>query len=172
VVNPAAPLISIYFCKRVSVRITTNKEAAMKGPTVALLISALSLAACGGAADKGGGETTTPKDEAGPPAAGAEPEIITSLDDGDAEHRWVVFDFTADQKEDYDRQLEENRRTGGYEVTIEFTPAQLEAIRRVCPECEETFITWDADCIFGSRVGLRFDDAGKIIEPEPPRTSR
>lgn len=144
----------------------------MKALTRALLISALSLAACGGAANKGRGETAAAADEAAQPAAGAEPEIITSLDDGDAGHRWVVFDLTADQQEDYDRQLEENRRTGGYEVTITFTPAQLEAIRRVCPECEETSITWDADCIFGNRVGLAFDDAGRIIEPEPPRTSR
>lgn len=144
----------------------------MKGSIVALLVSALCLAACGRAADKGRAEAAAPTDEAAQPAAGAEPEIITSLDDGDAEHRWVVFDLTADQQEEYDRQLEENRRTGGYEVTIKFTPAQLEAIRRVCPACEETSITWDADCIFDSRVGLTFDDAGRIIEPEPPRTSR
>lgn len=143
----------------------------MKGSIVPLLVSALCLAACGRAADKPENERAAETDAARPPGP-AEPEIVTSLDDGDAEHRWVVFDLTAGQKEDYDRQLEENRRTGSYEVTIEFTPAQLEAVRRVCPECEETSITWDADCIFDGRVGLTFDDAGKIVEPEPPRTSR
>lgn len=135
------------------------------------LAVALSLAACGGAADRAEGEKAAETDSARPPGP-EEPEIVTSLDDGDAEHRWVVFDLTADQQNEYDRQLEENRRTGGYEVTIEFTAAQLEAIRRVCPECEETSVTWDADCIFGGSVGLTFDDAGRIIEPEPPRTSR
>jgi len=144
----------------------------MKALTVAVFILALCLTACGGAADRAEGGKAAAPAVAGQPAAGAEPEIITSLDDGDAERRWLVFDLTADQKEDYDRQLEENRRTGGYEVTINFTPAQLEAVRRVCPECEETSITWDAGCIFSGRVGLTFDDAGKIIEPEPPRTSR
>jgi hypothetical protein len=144
----------------------------MRALTVPVFILALSLAACGGAADRAEGEKAAAADAAGQPAAGAEPEIITSLDDGDAEHRWVVFDLTPDQKTDYDRRLEENRRTGGRNVTVTFTAAQLEAIRRVCPACEETSVTWDADCVFEGRVALRFDDGGRIIEPEPPRASR
>lgn len=143
----------------------------MNGAIAWTFAAALCLAAYGGAADKAEDEKATGKDAARAQSR-AEPEIITSLDDGDAENRWVVFGLTADQERDYDRQLDENRRTGGYQVTIKFTAAQLEAVRAVCPECEETSITWDADCVFAGRVGLRFDDDGKIIEPEPPRASR
>ncbi len=144
----------------------------MKAAIALTFTAALCLAGCGGAADKAKGEKAAGNGDAALAEGQAKPEVITSLDDGDAEHRWVVFDLTANQQREYDGQLEENRRTGGREVTITFTPAQLEAIRRVCPECEETSITWDADCIFADSAGLRFDDDGKIIEPEPPRASR
>jgi hypothetical protein len=94
-------------------------------------------------------------------------EGATSVGDAPAGERTLTLELTAPQREDLERQREENRGRGGRDVTVRFTPEQLEAIREVCPECREKAITWHTDRV-GVRVKLRFDEAGRIVKPPEP----
>jgi hypothetical protein len=81
--------------------------------------------------------------------------------------RRLVVELTAAQREELERQREKNRGSGVADVTVVFTPEQLEAIRRVCPRCEEKSITWHTDRV-GVRLTLYFDEAGRITRPPDP----
>jgi len=82
-------------------------------------------------------------------------------------YKTLTLELTAGQREDLTRQREENRASGRRDVTLKFTPGQLEAIREVCPECRDKAITWHTDRV-GVRVKLYFDDAGQIVKPPDP----
>jgi hypothetical protein len=103
-------------------------------------------------------------DVAGEGAGGAE----TALEDAASiSGRRLVVELTAEQREELERQRQKNRGSGRRDVTVKFTPQQLEAIRRVSPECRETAITWHTDRV-GVRVTLYFDEAGRIVKPPEP----
>ena len=104
-------------------------------------------------------------DEVSPGGAG---DAGTAPDNAPAvSGKMVVVELTAEQREDLERQRRANRASGRRDVTVKFTAEQLEAIRKVCPECRETSITWHTDRV-GVRVKLCFDDAGRILKPPDP----
>jgi hypothetical protein len=163
----------------------------MRTSTVAFFILALCIAACGRkeapakeeldpskevTADKSGRvdpnlqkdiESLPGLDEVAGDDEGPELEGATSIADAGKGERTLTLELTAAQREDLERQREENRASGRRDVTVKFTPGQLEAIREVCPECRERAITWHTDRV-GVRVKLRFDDAGRIVKPPEP----
>lgn len=163
----------------------------MKGAIPYLFAAALCLAACGQkeapaeekldpakevSADKQGDvdpnlqkdiESLPWLDEVAGDEEGPELEGATSVGDSGKGERTLLVELTAQQREDLKREREENRASGRRDVTVKFTPEQLEAIREVCPECREKAITWNTDRV-GVRVKLRFDDAGRIVKPPEP----
>lgn len=130
----------------------------MKGAFITcLLAAAFCLAACGPK------ETPAEKD----PDAGKKVSADKADNAASVAGKMVVVELTAEQREDLERQRRENRSRGATDVTVTFTPEQLEAIHRVCPECKETSITWHTDRV-GVRVKLYFDGAGRIRKPLDP----
>ena len=105
-------------------------------------------------------------------AAAREPEIFTSIGDGDPAGRWVLFDFTPAQAEEFERQVRENRTTGGSTVTITLTAEQLAAVKQVNPAWTAAAVTVGAACVFANRLNLRFDEQGKLIKEARPYISR
>lgn len=132
----------------------------MKGAAALVSILALAAAACGGPGGKAAESegTASPRDEA---------EVKSSLDGQGTGRKWLLVELTAEQREELERQRQRNRKSGQREVTVTFTPEQLEAIRRVCPQCDEKSITWHTDRV-GVRVKLYFDEAGRIVKPLEP----
>jgi hypothetical protein len=101
-------------------------------------------------------------------AGEGEGDAGTALDDATSvAGKMVVVELTAEQREELERRRQQNRSSGRRDVTVKFTPEQLEAIRRVCPACRETSITWHTDRV-GVRVKLCFDEAGRIMKPLEP----
>ena len=163
----------------------------MRTSTVAFFALALCLVACGRkeapakeeldpskevTADKGGDvdpnlqkdvESLPWLDEVAGEGEGPELEGATSVGDAGKGERTLTLELTAAQREELERQREKNRAGGRRDVTVVFTPEQLEAIREVCPECREKAITWHTDRV-GVRVKLRFDEAGRIVKPPEP----
>jgi len=115
--------------------------------------------------DSGGNTATT----AGAPH---DPEIFTSIGDGDPAGRWVIFDFTAAQVEEFERQERENRKAGASTVTITLTAEQLEAVKRVNPAWTAATVTVDSGRVMDNRLNLRFDERGDLIKEARPYTSR
>jgi hypothetical protein len=113
-----------------------------------------------------------PESAATTAAAPHDPEIFTSIGDGDPAGRWVLFDFTAAQLEEFERQVQENRKTGVSTVTITLTAEQLEAVKRVNPAWTATAVTVDAGRVIANRLNLRFDEQGDLIKEARPYTSR
>ena len=132
----------------------------MKSAIALAFVFTLTTGACGGlggkAAEREG--TASPPDEA---------EVKSSLDDQGTGRKWLLLELTAEQREELERQRQRNRGSGRPEVTVAFTPEQLETIRRVCPQCDEKSITWHTDRV-GVRVKLYFDEAGRIVKPLEP----
>jgi hypothetical protein len=163
----------------------------MKKAILAIAGVALCLAACGGkeapaeeeldpskevSADKGGDvdpnlekdvESLPGLDEIAGDEEDPELERATSVGDAGKGERTLTLELTAAQREDLERQREKNRASGRRDVTVKFTPEQMEAVREVCPECREKAITWNTDRV-GVRVKLRFDAAGHIVKPPEP----
>ncbi len=106
-------------------------------------------------------------DEVAGDEEGPELESATSVGDAAKGERTLTIELTAAQREELERQRQLNRGSGRREVTVAFTPEQLEAIRRVCPQCKEKSITWHTDRV-GVRVKLYFDEAGRIVKPLEP----
>jgi predicted small lipoprotein YifL len=100
--------------------------------------------------------------------AGDEGDAGTALDNATSVGgKRLVVELTTEQREELERQREKNRGSGVADVTVVFTPEQLDAIRRVCPRCEEKSITWHTDRV-GVRLTLYFDEAGRIVKPLEP----
>jgi hypothetical protein len=106
-------------------------------------------------------------DEVAGEEEGSELKGSTSVDDAGKSERTLTLELTADQREDLERQRRANRGSGRGDVTVTFTPQQLEDIREVCPKCREKAITWHTDRV-GVRVKLHFDDEGRILRPPDP----
>ncbi len=132
----------------------------MKSAIALAFVFTLTTAACGGS----GGKAAESERTASPPDGA---EVKSSLDDQGTGRKWLLLELTAEQREELERQRQRNRDSERPEVTVAFTPEQLEAIRRVCPACEETSITWHTDRV-GVRVKLYFDEAGRIVRPPEP----
>jgi hypothetical protein len=132
----------------------------MKSAIALAFVLSLTTVACGGPGGKAAEreETASPPDEA---------EVKSSLDDQGTGRKWLLLELTTEQREELERQRQRNRGSGRPDVTVAFTPEQLEAIRRVCPACEETSITRHTDRV-GVRVKLYFDEAGRILRPPEP----
>ncbi len=111
-------------------------------------------------------EITWPDEVAGE-EEGSELKGATRVGEAGKGERTLTLELTADQREDLERQRRANRGSGRPDVTVTFTPEQLEAIREVCPKCREKAITWHTDRV-GVRVKLHFDDQGRILKPPDP----
>lgn len=161
----------------------------MRAITVTVFLSALCLAACGPKEAPAEKELDPAKEVASDKSGHADPGVQedldtitwlnevagegasdagTALDDATSiSGRRLVVELTTEQREELERQRQLNRGSGRRDVTVKFTPQQLEAIRRVCPACRETSITWHTDRV-GVRVTLCFDEAGRIVKPLEP----
>jgi hypothetical protein len=74
----------------------------------------------------------------------------------------ITLVLTREQVKDVERQREENAAAGTDEVTLEFTPEQIDAITRLCPTCKATSVTAPANRFAGRTVLLYLDGAGGI----------
>jgi hypothetical protein len=153
--------------------------------TVTVFLSALCLAACGHKEAPAeelepGGKVTPDKTSTVDPNLQKVLDSIPGLDEVAGEEKGseledatsvggkrLVVELTTEQREELERQREKNRGSGVADVTVVFTPEQLDAIRRVCPRCEEKSITWHTDRV-GVRLTLYFDEAGRIVKPLEP----
>ncbi|MGD8718030.1 MAG: hypothetical protein PVH29_04325 [Candidatus Zixiibacteriota bacterium] len=105
--------------------------------------------------------------EKGPEPAGETAPGETAEDAGESAANTgselnITLVLTREQVKDVERRREENAAAGTDEVTLEFTPEQIDAITRLCPACKATSVTAPADRFAGRTVLLYLDDAGGI----------